>query len=290
MFFNYFSFFATFVWDCSRELFVIPFLGLPITWYGFLFALSFFGSYFLVRKLFEKSLSINHTQATFLTDQLSMAVVLGTVIGARLGHVLFYEWSYYSKHFFDIFKVWEGGLASHGGVVGILISLLIFSYMQRKKFPALNFLVAIEALVIPAAFTSGFIRIGNFINQEILGTPTHLPWGVIYLHPVQSVGKLALHPVQLYEALGYFLTGALLLFVWNKTGKKLGLGILSGLFFILVFGFRFFIEFIKLPQSHFDETSFLNMGQILSLPFILVGLGLLIYYKVCKCRTVSRQS
>lgn len=290
MFFHYFSFLGSFIWDPSREFFVIPFIGHPITWYGLLFAASFFGSYFIVRKLFEKSLNLFKTEATLLTDQLAMAVVLGTVIGARLGHVLFYEWSYYSKHLFDIFKVWEGGLASHGGVVGILIALICFTFVQRKKNPRITFLVTVEALVIASAFVGGSIRIGNFINQEILGIPTMLPWGVIYLHPIQPVGHLPLHPVQLYESIGYFLTAALLVFAWYKTNKKLGLGLLSGLFFILVFGFRFFMEFLKLPQSRFDETSFLKMGQILSIPFIITGLLLLISYKVRKKWPLTKES
>lgn len=275
MFFHTFSFFAFFIWDPSRFFFVMPFLNHPITWYGFLFASSFFVSYFIVRHLFRQIESLQKN-ATLLTDRLSVFVVLGTVMGARLAHVLFYEWDYYSHHLVDIFKVWEGGLASHGGAAGILIAIFVFSAVHRKHYPVLTPLAVIDVLAIPTCLVAGCIRVGNFINQEILGTPTTLPWGVIYLHPAQPVERVPVHPVQLYEALIYFCCGLFLWFLWKKRGKKIGEGLLAGWLLTLVFGARFWIEFIKLPQSAFDVEHWVNMGQLLSLPFVALGIFLII--------------
>ncbi len=278
---------ATFVWDPPRDIFVIPFLNHPITWYGLLFTCSFIAAYFIVRYLFIfqlKSLGVSSpkTLATKLVDRLTTLTVIGVILGARLAHVFFYDWDYYKNHLSSILKVWEGGLASHGGAIGILVALLIFTLWQRHQKPKLTFLMTLDAVVMVAPLIGGFIRIGNFINQEILGTPTHLPWGVIFGHPMQPTEAIPLHPVQLYEALAYFLIFAILLIVWKKEGKVLGPGILSGWFFVLLFGFRFFIEFLKLPQSPGDLGSVLNMGQILSLPFIALGVGLLIRFSIRK--------
>jgi phosphatidylglycerol:prolipoprotein diacylglycerol transferase len=281
VFFLYF--FSTFVWDPSRDLLVIPYLNHPLTWYGFLFALSFFIAFFVVRHIFTFQLATkqlpskeNKAHANELTDQLIVFTILGTLIGARLGHVFFYDWPYYSAHPLAILKVWEGGLASHGGAVGVLGALVLFTILNAKRFSKITFLATLDAVVIAASLIGGFIRIGNFINQEILGTPTTLPWGVIFLHPAQMVPQEPLHPVQIYESIAYFCLFALLIFVWVKRGRKVGSGLLSGLFFTLGFGFRFLIEFIKLPQSVSDENGLINMGQILSLPFIVLGLLLLL--------------
>jgi phosphatidylglycerol:prolipoprotein diacylglycerol transferase len=274
------AYFSTFTWDPEKDFFTLPFLGHPITWYGVLFTLGFIVGYVIVRFLFRVYLlerehpfkEASH-KATLLADKITLFVVLGAVIGARLGHVFLYEWHYYSNHPSSIIKVWEGGLASHGGAVGILIALFLFAWLHKKE--EFTFMALLDALCLAAAFVGGCIRIGNFINQEILGTPTTLPWGVIFLHPVDSAPLIPLHPVQLYEALGYFVIFALLLKIWNHTEKDLGRGVIAGWFLILVFAFRFAIEFIKLPQGVTDSYGPLNMGQILSLPFIALGIILL---------------
>lgn len=275
---------STIFWDPSRNFFVFPYVHHPVTWYGLLFALGFLVGYFLMRKILARHLSASdrsltqvQLDAVLLTDRLAIFVVLGTVIGARLGHVFFYGWSYYSEHLIDIFKVWEGGLASHGGAIGILVGLILFVWVSKKKYPEIGFLTTLDALVLPAAFAGGCIRIGNFINQEITGIPTDLPWGVVFLHPIDGPAGVPLHPVQLYESLFYFLTFAILFLLWKKRAAKLGLGLYSGLFFVFVFTFRFFIEFLKQPQNHGMNLPF-DMGQLLSLPFIAAGIGLLIYY------------
>ncbi len=282
--------FSWLVWDPNPIIFKIPFWQHPVTWYGVLFALGFLVGYFLIRRIFgvqlslckreegEKSIKL---QAITLTDHITVLVVLLGIIGARLGHIFFYDWLYYKEHPFDIIKIWEGGLASHGGAIGILIAICVFTLWHRREYPSFTFLATLDAIVIPAAFAGGCIRIGNFINQEILGVATDLPWGVIFMHPVEGARGIPLHPVQLYESLFYFLVFAFLLILWRKMDGRLGLGILAGWFFTLVFTFRFFIEYLKLPQSNLiSEKALLNMGQILSLPMILFGLLLLATYKM----------
>lgn len=278
--------FGNLIWDPDRNFFVLPYIGHPVTWYGLLFAFGFMVGYFLIRKIFTDFLAGGRLSeaeakddAARLTDRLSMFVVLGTIIGARLGHVFFYGWPYYRERPFEIFKVWEGGLASHGGAAGVFIGLLLFIWWNRKAYKRLTFLAVLDALVVPTAFVAGCIRIGNFINQEITGIPTDLPWGVIFMHPVDGVPGIPIHPVQLYESAAYFAVFAFLFTVWRQRAYRIGFGLLSGWFFTLVFGFRFIIEFLKMPQSEWlDVNSPVTMGQLLSIPFILSGIGLLIFY------------
>ncbi|MBA3604023.1 MAG: prolipoprotein diacylglyceryl transferase [Parachlamydiaceae bacterium] len=210
-------------------------------------------------------------------DGLLWWVVLGTIIGARLGHVFFYQWDYYKHHLSDIPKVWEGGLASHGGTLGVLLAVFFYSRWTKKKFPELNFFTLGDLLTIPTAFAVLFIRLGNFVNQEILGTPTTLPWGVIFGHPADGSTPAPRHPVQLYEALAYLLTFVLLLILWKLRKKPWPQGFFLGLFLICIFGSRFFLEYFKAPQDSILDESLLQAGQILSLPFIFFGAGLIFY-------------
>lgn len=274
------------IWNPDRDIFVIPYINHPASWYGFLFALGFFVGFFLIRKMFADFLkdevqqeSVVRLDAVHLTDRLAFLVVLFGVVGARLAHVFFYDWHYYKVHPLTILKVWEGGLASHGGAVGIVIAILLFVYLSRKNWPKITFLSVLDALVLPASFAGGCIRIGNFINQEITGMPTSLPWGVIFLHPLDGIAGVPLHPVQLYEAICYFFIFLFLGYLWLRNKQGLGRGVLSGWFFLLVFGSRFVLEFFKMPQNkEFDAVHSLNMGQWLSLPFILIGILLLFLY------------
>lgn len=276
---------AEIIWNPDRNFFVLPYIQHPVTWYGFLFALGFLLSYFLVRKIFSKYLN-NELDAVHLTDRLAVLVILGGIIGARLGHVFFYGWSYYRENPFDIFKIWEGGLASHGGAIGVLIGLVIFVLMSKKSHPQLSFLAVLDAVVIPTPFVGGCIRIGNFINQEITGIPTDLPWGVIFLRPIDGLPGIPVHPVQLYESFFYFLVFAFLMVLWVRKKEKLGLGLFSGWFFLLVFGFRFLIEYLKVPQNeYFDIDGWIRMGQLLSIPFFILGAYLLIRYIYVKARS-----
>lgn len=271
------------IWNPDRNIFVIPYVDHPVTWYGFLFATGFFVGFFLIRKMFaafvqdpSKSEAAVQLEAVSLTDRLAVLVVIGGVLGARLGHVFFYDWPHYSTHPIDIFKIWEGGLASHGGAIGIFIALIFFVVLSRKSTPKLTYLTALDAIVVPTAFAAGCIRIGNFINQEITGLPTNVAWGVTFLHPVDGPAGIPLHPVQLYEAAFYLIVFGILWSLWMRHKEALGTGLFSGLFFVLVFGFRFFIEYFKAPQNvTFDTQGWFTMGQLLSLPLVALGLLLL---------------
>lgn len=281
------AYLAYLTWDPDRNFFVIPYLNHPITWYGLFFAFGFLVAYFLFRKILIRFLSEPtaymeeiELKATQLTDRLSLLVILGTVIGARLGHVFFYSWPYYKQEPLAIFKIWEGGLASHGGAIGVIIAFAIFIGWNRREHKKLTFLAILDMAVIPTAFVAGCIRIGNFINQEITGIPTDLPWGVKFLHPIDGIAGIPVHPVQLYESASYFVIFGILYAMWRRWEKKVGYGLFSGLFLILVFGSRFLIEYLKMPQNEWLDTIFpLSMGQILSIPFILFGIVLLIWYK-----------
>jgi phosphatidylglycerol---prolipoprotein diacylglyceryl transferase len=215
-------------------------------------------------------------RAMMLTEAMTIYVVIGALVGARLGDVLFYQsWMDIVRHPLSIFKIWEGGLASHGAAIGILAALALLA--KAKK---ISFLVLLDLLVIPTALAGMFIRIGNFFNQEILGVPTSLPWGIVFGHPVGVPKGEALlsprHPVQLYEAGWYGLVFVFLLCYFRRAPDLKKTGQIAGWFLVLVFGFRFCIEFLKEEQSRLLEGhSFLTMGQWLSIPIVLLGLYLL---------------
>jgi phosphatidylglycerol---prolipoprotein diacylglyceryl transferase len=255
-------------WDPSKALLPwdLPFLGRPVLWYGFLFALGFLLAYrFLVHLLREE---MKKEQAKKIADSLTFYVILGTIIGARLFDVLFYE--NWNSDFWSVFKVWEGGLASHGGVLGMIAALALF----QRKHRFCSFYHLIDLLVLPAAILAFFIRIGNFINQEILGKPSNVPWAVTFGHPADGSFPVPRHPVQLYEAF-YYLAVFIGLWALRKRWKHWKAGRACGLFLVLIFVFRFFVEFFKEEQSPWLIGSPLSMGQLLSVPFILFGLYLL---------------
>jgi len=279
---------AHLVWDPRPEIFHfnLPLLGRPLLWYGCLFAAGFFAAYgvllYLMRRYFLSSSSIIpqspssvqlcRSEATLFSEKLSFYVMIGAIVGARLGDLLFYQdWHQVIRHPLSLIAVWEGGLASHGGAVGILIALFFFS----KRY-SLSFLKALDFVVIPTALAAVFIRIGNFFNQEILGTPTTLPWGVLFLHPADGGALVPRHPAQLYEACLYLLIFLVLLWDWHRRPPFEKTGRNAGLFLIFIFGSRFFIEFLKVEQSiYLHSSSCLTMGQWLSFPFLALGFVLL---------------
>lgn len=217
-------------------------------------------------------------KAVIITDRLVIYMLIATVVGARLGHFLFYEdLSGYFDDPFEIFRVWEGGLASHGAAVAIILALVLFSKKMEKMAKGLTWIRLLDFVAVPTALCGCFIRIGNFFNQEILGSPSSLPWAVTFGHPADHSFPIPRHPVQLYEAFFYLLVFALLWRLTYRIRFLLSPGKLIGLFLILVFGFRFFIEFLKMEQSHLLEpNSLLTMGQILSIPMVVLG-GLLYF-------------
>lgn len=237
---------------------------IQIRWYGVLFATGFMLGYQIVKRMFKKE-----GVSEALLDKFLIWTLVATIIGARLGHVFFYEWSYYSQHLSEIPKFWQGGLASHGGVIAVVIATLLFSKYISKR-PSLWLF---DKLVVGAILTSAFIRLGNLFNHEIVGQPTDVPWAFVFSELKDGQPR---HPTQLYEALSYLLIFGILLTLYWKTNARAYRGRLLGTFLVLMFSARFLLEFTKVNQTDLVEGWPVNMGQILSIPAILVGVFFLI--------------
>lgn len=259
------------VWDVDPELISldqVPLIGqLTVRYYGVLFALAFVLGYMLFTRIFKtEGISIE------VLDRLTLYMVIGTVVGARLGHVFFYQSDYYLSHPHEILYIWQGGLASHGAALGILVALYLFVRKEKKPY-----MWILDRISIAVALAGFFIRMGNLMNSEIYGMQTDLPWGFIFVRANEVVPK---HPTQIYEALAYLVIFYILYRLYFRTRGKFKPGLLFGLFMLLVFTARFFIEFIKEVQVPFEKNMALNMGQLLSLPFI--ALGIILLYRVWK--------
>lgn len=250
-------------WDVSPLIFHLG--GLQIRWYGLFFALAFYLGYLVLEKQVFKREDI----PVALLDRLATYVVIGTIVGARLGHVFFYEPMSYLRDPISILKIWQGGLASHGAAVGILLALALFRRKSKKSY-----LWTLDRLVIVVALGGFFIRMGNLMNSEIYGHYTSLPWGFVFMRDGQTEPR---HPTQIYEALSYLALFFALLTYYRKKYLTMKEGTIFGIFLIVLFGIRFLIEFLKEPQVAFENSMALNMGQLLSIPFILTGIGILIY-------------
>ena len=246
-------------WDAS-PLLIDSFI--QIRWYSLMFAVGFWVGYNIVAKIFKHEGAPERWLMTLL-----LWTMLGTVVGARLGHVFFYEWSYYSQHLSEIPKVWHGGLASHGGTIGVILGVFCFSWFTTKRSPLWTF----DRLVIPIALVGALIRIGNLMNSEIYGHPTDLPWGFIFVRGHEYPG-LPCHPTQLYEAAAYLALFGLLMWMYWKKNEEERPGLIFGTFLAILFSARFLIEFVKNDQVGFEADMTLNMGQLLSIPFILIGI------------------
>lgn len=290
------SLLAWFYWDPPLEAFTLPFVNHPVVWYGILFVAGFVLAYFMINPIFVRFLTqyppssyakleqifgkekISPKQMAYvLTDRLCWFVMIGTIVGARLGAVFFYDWPYFRENPLEIFKIWHGGLASHGGTFGVLITLYLYTLYIQRWVPHLTFLRLLDCAAVPTALVACFIRLGNFMNQEILGTPTTMPWGVVFGHPADRSPPMPRHPVQLYEASAYLISFFVLWYLWKKQKKNEQPGFLVGLLFILIFSSRFILEFWKSTQSSMLNLPFLEIGQILSIPFIF--LGILLFYR-----------
>jgi prolipoprotein diacylglyceryl transferase len=232
-----------------------------VGWYGFLFAMGFFLSYVLMYIVFKKE-----KVPIKMLDWLTFWMFVATLVGARLGHVFFYEWSYYKDHLSEIPMVWKGGLASHGAGFAIIITMVLF--IRAFK---LNTLWLFDRLAIVIPVTAAFVRFGNLMNSEIYGIPTKMPWGFIFVHD-PAAGMVPRHPTQLYEAFSYLAITLAVFLIWRKHREKTRRGLLVGIFLTAMFTMRFLIEFVKTEQMPFEKGMALDMGQWLSIPFILLGI------------------
>jgi len=261
-------------WNIDPEI-VKLFGVVSLRYYGLLFVTGLFLGYYIVNRIYIKEdLPIENL------EKLAIFILIGTIAGARFGHCLFYEPEYYLKHPLDIilpFK-WDTsgkfeftgfqGLASHGGAIGVLTA--IFLYCKKYHF---NFLWVLDRVAIGTPVTGAFIRFGNFMNSEIIGEPTGTNYGIVF----QKVDLLPRHPTQLYEAFSYLIIFLVLHWIYSDKKTKRQNGYIFGLFLIMLFGVRFILEFLKINQVDFENGMILNMGQFLSIPFILIGIGLIIW-------------
>lgn len=274
---------AHIIWDPPREFWTLPVIGYPLVWYGLFFALGFFLAYLVMRHLVRRESQMEKREVVLYTDRLLWFAIIGVLGGARLAEVFFYDWPYYRENLVEIFKIWKGGLASHGGVAGVILSVLLFQWTYGRRKSSIGLLQLLDMLVIPTTLLAVFIRMGNFFNQEILGTPTDLPWAMIFPNPLGGGAVVPRHPVQLYAAGFYLFTFFALYFLRRKEAIRLRPGFTLSLSFVWIFSFRFLLEFIKERQevAPLDEAA-LHMGQLLSIPFIALGAMLLIWSVVHK--------
>jgi len=276
-------------WDVNPEMFTIPIINWPVRWYGLMFAAAFLSSQVVVGHIFKTE----QRPAKYL-DIITIYIIAGTVIGARLGHCLFYGPQFdivdasgrvlqegYISHPLNILKIWEGGLASHGGAVGIITAMLLYC---RKTGEGVWWLFDRIVIVVPLAGMC--IRIGNLFNSEILGKPTTLPWGFKFLRGEEDARQMvfqgadaipARHPSQLYEAIYCVFLFLLMFYLWKYKRQILPQGFMFGLFCVLLFTSRFLMEFLKETQVDWEKGLEFNMGQWLSIPFVLGGIFIMIY-------------
>ena len=263
------------VWNVNPEIFTLHIFGyeIPVRWYGLLFAGGFLVGQQILYYIFRKD-----AKPSADVDLLTIYGVVGTIIGARLGHFLFYEWelllSAPATWFLDLVTPPFAGLASHGAAIGILISLYLYS---RKKADQ-SFLWVVDRVVIVVSVCGAFIRLGNLMNSEIYGDRTSLPWGFVFQRETnpELLPLVPRHPTQLYEALVCVVLFVLTFYLWKRKRSEISEGIITSVFIIVLFSSRFFIEFLKNNQKGFEEDLILNMGQLLSIPAVLAGIIILI--------------
>ncbi|MGO4820775.1 MULTISPECIES: prolipoprotein diacylglyceryl transferase [unclassified Flavobacterium] len=255
-------------WDVDPE--IINIFGFPLKYYGLLFACGLLLSMYILKGIFRReNLKDSAHEALFIYG------IIGIFVGARLGHCLFYDFDYYSKNLLEIILpihksltgeyqfIGYAGLASHGGAVGLLISL----YLYSKKYD-IKYLKILDLIAIVAPLGATFIRLANLMNSEMIGNQTTVPWAFIF----RRVDNIPRHPGQLYEAISYLIIFIMVLTIYKTKNIKLGNGFLFGLVITLIFIMRILIEFLKINQVEFENGMQLNMGQLLSLPFIIIGL------------------
>lgn len=277
---------AFITWDINPEL--VNIFGREIRWYGLCWAIGVLCTSYVVQKMYQ----VEKLPEKWF-DSLFVYVLIGLIIGARLGHCLFYDPEYYLSHPIEILKIWEGGLASHGGAIGMTIGIWLFCRNVSKK----SIIWALDRLIVGVAIGAAFIRVGNLMNSEIYGGPTTMPWGFNFVRdkswylPIADggAGELPCHPTQIYEALIYFAIFILTMYMFYRTDAKKKQGLILGVSLIGIFLSRFFIEFLKNVQEPFEiqmrASVGINMGQLLSIPFIIWGVWLV--YNALKSKEQS---
>ncbi|MFC5271489.1 prolipoprotein diacylglyceryl transferase [Adhaeribacter terreus] len=260
---------AYITWDVSPEIFTLG--PLTVRWYGLLFALGFVIGQRILSKIYQAE---GRTEKD--VDIITIYMIVGTVLGARLGHCLFYEPEYYLSNPIEILKIWEGGLASHGATVGILLSLYLFA----RKFK-LNYLWVLDRIVIVVALGGALIRLGNLMNSEIIGKVSYVPWAFKFVQNNEIINGVAAnlqprHPAQLYESISTFLLFLFTYWLWSKRKALTPNGTIFGLFVVILFTLRFLYEFLKENQvdteDYLLQTIGMNIGQLLSIPLVIIGI------------------
>ncbi len=271
------NFLLAITWDVSPEIFSIG--PLTIRWYGPLFAGGFLIGYFIVRKIFFQEKAPEEW-----LDKLLVYLIVATVVGARLGHVLFYGWDYYQDNLLEIPMIWKGGLASHGGLIGLMVAFWLYAKNVSKK----SIFWAMDRVAPQVALAGALIRLGNLFNSEILGNYTGSDYGIRFVL-VDGPGALPRHPAQLYESLAYLVIFGIMSYLFWKTSLRWRKGFLSGVLLILIFTARILIETFKVEQASEGSElidgmlEIMTMGQWLSIPAILLGIGMVMYsFRVAK--------
>ncbi len=247
-------------WNADPNLLTLG--PIQIRWYSLMFIIGFGIGFKMIESMCKRE-----GKPIEKLDTLLFYVMGGTLLGARLGHTLFYEPGYYLSHPIEILMVWRGGLASHGGTAGVMLALWIFS-RRNKEF---SMLWLLDRLAVPTAVISGLIRIGNLFNSEILGKPTDVAWAFVF----EKVDQIPRHPAQLYESIAYFILFGINIWLYKRNFYRKP-GFIFGFTMIWIFLARIFLEFFKENQEPFEAGMLMNMGQILSIPFVLLGLYLVI--------------
>ena len=244
------------IWNVNPNILELG--SIQLRWYGLLFVGSFFLGLMILNWIYKRE-----KKDPAILDNLLIYIMVGAVVGSRLVHCFFYEPDYYLSHPLEILAVWKGGLASHGGLAGVLIALYVFAKRYNESYTWL-----LSRIAIPGALTAAFVRFGNLFNSEILGTPSELPWAIIFQH----VDMIPRHPVQLYEAFAYLIILALLVTIYRKVTPAFATKILPGVFLVTLFTARFFIEYAKTRQAAYATDLPFSTGQMLSIPYIIVGI------------------
>ncbi len=248
-------------WTVNPEIFSLDIFGFNLAprYYGLAFVLGFFlGERYVSKYMFKNGYTPKEVSSLFTH------MLLGCIIGARLGHCIFYEPGYYFSNPLLILKIWEGGLASHGGFVGVMIGVWLFNRKATKK---LDYIWLLDLVAAPSLITGAYIRIGNLMNSEILGKPSEVAWAFIF----KRVDNIPRHPTQIYEAFGFFTISMVVFYLYKKHHQTWQKGRFVGIILVAGMSWRFFVELFKENQVAFEDAMLLNMGQILSI--IMIGLG-----------------